>query len=96
MLNYVPMYGTLWAYACASQELDPLEITKEQVKARIDALELSDLKFYNENTHFSITTLPNYVEDMLAKSRKPYSKSYFPLVEDEIDHGLKLAKKLTT
>jgi len=65
MLNYVPMYGTLWGFAVASNKLDPMALTKTQIKERIAKHKLSHLQFYNEDTHFSLMALPNYVQDIL-------------------------------
>jgi len=92
MLNYVPLYGTLWGFAIASQTLDPLNITPEEVKKRLDHFKLPDLHFYNPNTHFSLMSLPNYVKELLAVEQKPYTPDYSPNVESQISRNLKIVE----
>jgi spermidine synthase len=94
MLNYVPLYGTLWGFAVASQTLDPQNITKEEIKKRLAHFNMPDLKFYNENTHFSLMSLPNYVKDLIANEQKPYTPDYSPNVESLISRNLKIVEVL--
>ena len=92
MLNYVPMYGSLWGYASASQEVDPLLLSESEVKERIESLGLTKLQFYNEKTHFSLMALPNYVQELLANPREPFTKSNLPDIEEDFTEGLAIFK----
>lgn len=74
MLNYVPMYGTLWGYAIASNSLEPTKISKDEIEERISEYGLSDLRFYNSDTHHALLALPNYVRDLLKEKQPPFSK----------------------
>lgn len=74
MLNYVPMYGTLWAYAVASQGSDPLSLEKSVIQKNIEKFGLKDLKFYNPDTHMALLALPNYVQDLLAKPQETFTR----------------------
>jgi spermidine synthase len=47
---YVPLYGTAWGMAVASDETDPLTLSSEQVDERIADREISHLQFYNGDT----------------------------------------------
>lgn len=67
MTNYVPFYGTLWGFAFASDLIDPLEISVSEIKERIQKHGLRDLKYYNEETHFGLMALPNYIKDILKE-----------------------------
>lgn len=93
MLNYVPMYGTLWAYAMASQQVDPLAIEKQTVKERIQTYGLKQLQFYNEDTHYALLAMPNYVKNLLAKEQEPYTKNDTIAIEEEEFKKLVIAKK---
>ena len=94
MLNYVPLYGTLWGFAVASQTLEPLKISRDEVRRRLDQFNLPDLKFYNEDTHFSVMSLPNYVRDLIALEQKPYTPDYSPNVESLISRNLKIVEEI--
>ncbi|MES0491575.1 MAG: polyamine aminopropyltransferase [Leptospirales bacterium] len=88
MLNYVPMYGSLWGYASASQEVDPSLLSESDVKERINNLGLTDLQFYNEKTHSSLLAMPNYVQELLATPQKPFTKNNLPQIEQDYTENL--------
>ncbi len=58
---YVPLYGTWWGMATASDETDPVKIDKLTVENRISENGLNDLNFYNSDTHFGLFSLPNFI-----------------------------------
>lgn len=89
MTNYVPMYGTLWGYAVASNKTDPMEIPKNIIEERINHLQTKDLRFYNPETHFSLMTLPNYIQDLLKKPHLPISTGE-TLIEEDISGNWKI------
>jgi spermidine synthase len=92
-LVYVPLYGTWWGMATASDETDPLAIPVEEVDRRIQDRGLKDLQYYNGATHHGVFALPNYVRDILARPPKPISAAT-PLEEDSIDPSRQLRLKI--
>jgi spermidine synthase len=63
---YIPIYGSIWGFACASDTLDPREVPPEEVEARIRARGVTDLQYYNGDTHRAAFALPNYVRTLLS------------------------------
>ena len=65
----VPLYGAQWGFACASDSLDPLSLTEEDVEQRIAERKLQDLQFYNGATHRGIFALPNFVRKLVEPQK---------------------------
>ena len=57
---YIPLYGTYWGLACASDRTDPLAITAAEVDKRLAERQIKDLEFYNGQMHHAVFALPNY------------------------------------
>lgn len=70
-LQYVPLYGTLWAMAMASDVHDPLALSAVEVDARLKQNGLQDLKLYSGITHQALLALPPFVQTLLATSAQP-------------------------
>lgn len=70
-LQYVPLYGTLWCMAMASDEIDPLRLSPLEVDARLNQYGLQDLQLYNGATHHALLALPNFVREILQRPVKP-------------------------
>ena len=66
---YIPLYGSLWAMACASDKLDPKSFTADEIDRRIEHRKLIALQYYNGETHEGVFALPNFVRDMVAPPR---------------------------
>ncbi len=66
---YVPLYGSLWAMACASDKLDPKSFTADEIDRRIEHRKLIELQYYNGETHEAVFALPNFVRDLVAPPR---------------------------
>ncbi len=73
-LQYVPLYGTLWGMAMASDSVDPLALEPQEIDKRIAALGLRDLQLYNGSTHHALLAQPNYLRELLAKPAAPISE----------------------
>jgi spermidine synthase len=71
LLVYVPLYGTCWAMAVASDSVDPLALSEEEVDRRIAARNLRSLRYYNGATHRAVMAMPNFVRDILARPDSP-------------------------
>jgi spermidine synthase len=64
-LAYIPIYGSIWGFACASDTLDPTLLEPAAVERVISARGLKDLQYYNGETHRAVFALPNYVKALL-------------------------------
>lgn len=64
---HVPLYGALWGMACASDTLDPADLSAAEVDARIAARKLAPLQYYNGATHQALLALPNYLRTLLGR-----------------------------
>jgi spermidine synthase len=71
LLQYVPLYGTLWGFCNASQTLDPRRLDPDTITRRVAERGLTDLKVYNAETHAAAYALPNFVRDVLAAPAEP-------------------------
>ncbi len=63
---YVPLYGSLWGFAVASDRLEPATLTPEAVDEVIAARGVGDLQSYNGVQHRALFALPNYVASLVA------------------------------
>jgi len=62
---HIPIYGSIWGFACASDALDPREMTPEAVERVIASRGLTDLQYYNGEVHRAMFALPNYIRDLV-------------------------------
>jgi spermidine synthase len=62
---YIPIYGSIWGFACASDSLDPSRMEPSAVERVISARGLRDLQYYNGDTHRAVFALPNYLKDLV-------------------------------
>ncbi len=67
MLNYIPLYGSLWGFATASDHYDPAHLSINQISKRLKAHELKDLKFYNAQTHQQVQCIPPYIQELIQE-----------------------------
>lgn len=65
----VPLYGAQWGFACASDTLDPLSLSEQEVDGRIAVRKLQDLQFYNGATHRGVFALPNFVKQLVGDQK---------------------------
>ncbi len=70
-LQYVPLYGTLWCMAMASDSTDPALLSSAEVDLRIAERGLQNLQLYNGATHQALLAQPNFVRDLLAQPAQP-------------------------
>ena len=69
--QYVPLYGTQWAMALASERVEPTLLSPVEIDRRIAALGLRELKLYNGAMHQALLAQPNYVRALLAQPAEP-------------------------
>ena len=82
-LQYVPLYGTLWCMAMASDSTDPSLLSSAEVDTRIAERGLQDLQLYNGATHQALLAQPNFVRDLLARPAEPIYRG--ATLEEAID-----------
>ena len=70
IFNYIPLYGTLWGFGIASNTINIDTITSNDIKNILNQHNINDLKFYNEKTHFALTAIPNYIQNILNQSQE--------------------------
>jgi len=63
---HIPVYGSIWGFACASDSLDPREVEPAEVERRLVARDVRGLRYYNGDTHRAVFALPNYVKPLVA------------------------------
>lgn len=66
---YIPLYGSLWTMAVCSDKLDPKAFTADEIDRRIEHRKLSELRYYNGETHEGVFALPNFVRDLVTPAR---------------------------
>lgn len=62
---YVPLYGTLWGMAVASDSLDPLALTADACAERLRDRGVGGLQYYNPEVHSALFALPTFVQALL-------------------------------
>ena len=63
---YIPLYGSLWAMACASDTLDPAALGAEEVDRRLATRSIRELQHFNGAVHCAQFALPNHLRALLA------------------------------
>lgn len=62
---FVPLYGSLWCLAVASDTVDPRTTTTEVIAQRISERRVGDLRYYHPALHSALFTLPVFVQDLV-------------------------------
>jgi spermidine synthase len=63
---HIPIYGSIWGFACASDELDPRAVPAAEVDRVLAARGVGNLRYYNGDTHQAVFALPNYIRELVA------------------------------
>lgn len=66
---YIPSFGGLWGFALASEQLDPLLLSVEEVDRRISARLTKDLRFYDGLSHRGVFCLPRYTRQEMSQGK---------------------------
>jgi spermidine synthase len=64
MSLYIPLYGSLWCLAVASESTNPRAVGAELIALRMRERGLTDLQYYNAELHGALFVLPNFVRDL--------------------------------
>lgn len=63
---YVPLYGSLWGLATASNQLDPCALGSDEIERRLAERRIARLQHYNGAVHCAQFALPNHLRALLA------------------------------
>jgi spermidine synthase len=63
---FVPLYGSLWGMACASDAASPSVFEPKDVELRLRERGIGALQYYNGEVHRAQFALPNYLRVLLA------------------------------
>ena len=63
---HIPLYGSIWGFACASDSLDPRGLSPTDVERVIGERGVGDLQYYNGDVHRAMFALPNYVRSLVG------------------------------
>ncbi len=63
---YIPLYGSLWGLATASDALDPCALSADEVERRLAERRIARLQHYNGAVHCAQFALPNHLRALLA------------------------------
>jgi spermidine synthase len=63
---HIPLYGSIWGFAIASDALDPKAVAPEEIDARLERRGVRDLQYYNGEIHRAVFALPNYVRKLVT------------------------------
>lgn len=73
MNTCVPLYGSLWMMASASDTLDPAALTVDMLAARLAARRIDSLKHYEPAMHAGLLSASRSVRDKLSQFLKSSS-----------------------
>jgi len=68
---FVPLHGSLWMMATASDTLDPAALTPAELAARLADRQIAGLGWYDEQAHAGLFSASRAVRDKLSQFLKP-------------------------
>ena len=63
---FIPLYGSQWCLAVASDSVDPRAMPVETIAQRLAERKIGDLRFYHPAMHAALFTLPLFVQDLVG------------------------------
>jgi spermidine synthase len=64
MSLFIPLYGSLWCLAVASDSIDPRSLSTETLSQRMTDRRIDGLRYYYPGLHQALFTLPLFVQEM--------------------------------
>jgi spermidine synthase len=68
MALFIPLYGSLWCLAVASDSVNPRAVVADSITARLMERRIGALKYYNAPLHQALFTLPTFVQELTAEA----------------------------
>jgi spermidine synthase len=68
---FIPLYGSLWCLAVASDSVNARALTTEVAAQRLRERRIGGLKYYNAELHPALFALPTFVRDLTAGEPQP-------------------------
>ena len=65
MSLFVPLYGSLWCLAVASDTIDPRATAADVIAQRISERRIGDLRYYHPALHSALFALPVFVQELV-------------------------------
>lgn len=69
MSLFVPLYGSLWCLAVASDTIDPRTLSTETIRERIKERGIGGLRYYHPQMHAALFTLPVFVQEQVQSTK---------------------------
>ena len=63
---FIPLYGSQWCLAVASDTIDPRATSVETIAQRMVERRIDDLRFYHPAMHPALFTLPRFAQELTA------------------------------
>ena len=73
MSTFIPLYGSLWMMATASDTLDPAGLSADTLSRRLAARQIDSLKHYDPAMHAGLFSAARSVQDKLSQFLKSSS-----------------------
>jgi spermidine synthase len=61
---FIPLYGSLWCLAVASDSVNPRTLPAETIAQRLRERRIGALRYYNAEMHAALFTLPTFVREL--------------------------------
>jgi spermidine synthase len=61
---FIPLYGSLWCLAIASDSVNPRQLSADTLSARLRERRIGALRFYNAEVHGALFALPTFVKEL--------------------------------
>ena len=68
--HYIPLYGSLWGMACASDRTDPAALDGDLITKRIHDYPIDKLQYYNADTHRAAFLYPNFLREFSPRAMR--------------------------
>lgn len=62
---HIPFFAMLWGFCLATNDVDPAQISREEIDSRISERVTRGLKYYDGITHQALFNVPKYVREAL-------------------------------
>jgi len=75
---HIPLYGAYWGFAVASDSLEPSELHPAEVRARLNARTIRELRYYNPDVHRALFALPNFFAELVCTPGSSLQPALWP------------------